>query len=527
MLKRYPTFSITTFVFFTSVIVAVCTPPPPGIDEASSSKIDEASSSKIDEASSSKIDEASSSKIDEARSKVVAIYVQGGAVGSGVLFRRKKDGNFEDGYYILTNEHVVRGSTASNISLELPESDKFLGCFVPEGQIQKLGDDAFSDLAVLRYTKNIFCQREYTNYFELDLEAPNVRVGERVYAIGSPDGYDHTVTSGIVSATDRRISDEQFTRFIQTDAKVNFGNSGGALVNSSGQFVGINTLKDFGNDFGLAIPSRIVDRIAEQLIDNGEVRRGTLGLETRRCYNIRTTFGGDPHGAQNFSDCFAATIDEVSGKDGGFKINGLIYRLGGSRILDPGDFLIETSLFHTNENVEIEYFPPDPSGELPRLDDIVRSEPEKKSVLVEETDVIMEGEYVSPYLMDFRLQDFRSDNETEMCELKRDRHPNFSCGVRIVKSESREGALREGDIILRGAGSFIFNLSSLKSVLEDLDESTKSKRRYATNALAECRLLNENCDEFVETYRKSMHNQTVKFVVWRDAGRKTVDFNLK
>lgn len=221
MFKKHPMLNIIAFVF-TSLIVAACVSPPSEINDATPPP-------EINDASSS-------DTIGNHRSKVVTISAMGEPVGSGVLFRRKKGENFEDGYLILTNEHVVRGRTS--FSLGLAASDEDRECFVSKENIEKLGDDAFSDLAVLRYKQNRFCQRESTDYFELDLEMPNLRVGERVYAVGSPGDYDHTVTSGIVSAIDRRIPNEPFVKFIQIDATVNYGNSGGALINSSGQFIG-------------------------------------------------------------------------------------------------------------------------------------------------------------------------------------------------------------------------------------------------------------------------------------------------
>ena len=182
-----------------------------------------------------------------------------GGLGSGVIVR-------PDGY-ILTNHHVVDG--AEQVNVELTDGRSF--------KAKVVGSDQPSDLAVLKI--------EGTNLQTLTLgDSDAVRVGDVVLAVGNPLGVGQTVTMGIVSAKGRATPTrgDSFEDFIQTDAPINQGNSGGPLVSTGGQLIGINSqiLTPSGGNIGIgfAIPANMAKNVMTQLIEHGQVHRGKIGV---------------------------------------------------------------------------------------------------------------------------------------------------------------------------------------------------------------------------------------------------------
>src|SRR5262245_37418739 len=180
-------------------------------------------------------------------------------LGSGVIIT--KDG------YILTNHHVIDG--AEEIRVEMANNRGY--------DAKVIGDDPRSDLAVLKIGANDLAMLTLG-------DSDSVRVGDVVLAVGNPLGIGQTVTAGIISAKGRRtgLSDGSFESFLQTDAPINQGNSGGALVSTAGELIGINSqiVSPTGTNIGIgfAIPSNMARSVAEQLIKAGKVRRGRLGV---------------------------------------------------------------------------------------------------------------------------------------------------------------------------------------------------------------------------------------------------------
>ena len=194
------------------------------------------------------------------------------ASGSGIIIS-------EDGY-ILTNNHVVDATSSStSYFYEVEEASKVIVTLYnddTEYEAEIVGTDEQTDLAVIKIDKDGLTAAELG-------DSSSVKVGEFCMAIGNPLGLGSTVTDGIVSAVDREVTDEDGNTYvaIQTNAAINSGNSGGALVNSQGQVIGINTLKIAGDGVegvGFAIPIDSTKDIYEQLIQYNKVKRPYLGI---------------------------------------------------------------------------------------------------------------------------------------------------------------------------------------------------------------------------------------------------------
>lgn len=192
------------------------------------------------------------------------------ASGSGIIIS-------EDGY-ILTNNHIVATSSSESY-YEVSDATKVtVTLFNDETEYDAkiIGKDEQTDLAVIKIEKTGLCKAEFA-------DSDNVKVGEFAMAVGNPLGMQSSITCGVISAVNREVTDsdgKQFT-LIQTDAAINSGNSGGALVNSEGKVIGINTLKLSGTGIegmGFAIPINSTTDITSQLIQYSKVKRPYIGI---------------------------------------------------------------------------------------------------------------------------------------------------------------------------------------------------------------------------------------------------------
>ncbi len=261
-------------------------------------------------------------------------------VGSGVII--SADG------YILTNNHVVqdqRGGDADRILVRLSDDTEL--------EATLIGRDPQTDIAVIKVESGDLTLSPLTV-----ADSDEIMVGDIVFAIGNPLGVGLTVTSGIISATGRSIGiygQDGYEDFIQTDAAINQGNSGGALVDIQGRLIGVNSAiaSTSGGSIGLgfAIPSDLAIQVATQLTQSGEVRRGLIGIRMNKL---------DPSVAEamGVAGVKGVLIEEVvegfPAKEAGLNRGDIITRINDRKVDNPDDIRLEVSTTTPGDSVEIE-----------------------------------------------------------------------------------------------------------------------------------------------------------------------------
>lgn len=264
------------------------------------------------------------------------------ASGSGVIIS-------EDGY-IVTNNHVVE--KADEITVTLSNKKSYTAKVV--------GSDPSYDLAVLKIEANGLPFLLYGNSDE-------VKIGQWVLAIGYPLNLETTVTAGIVSAKARSLGLNKATKtstpvesFIQTDAAVNQGNSGGALINTNGQLIGINSAiaspTGYYSGYSYAIPVNIVKKVVDDLIKYGNVQRGYLGVSTANTNDIpeaakkelELKFSGD-------GLVITEVLDKSAAKDAGLKKGDIIKSLNGTPVTLPSELQELVTRFKPGDKVTLVY----------------------------------------------------------------------------------------------------------------------------------------------------------------------------
>jgi serine protease Do len=256
-------------------------------------------------------------------------------VGSGFIIDPKG--------FILTNNHVIEGAT--KITISLLSGDRY--------RAKVIGIDRETDLAVLK--------------IDADHDLPvmkfgdsnSAQVGDWVLAIGSPFGLDQTVTAGIISKKDRDTSISSFQRFLQTDAAINRGNSGGPLVNMRGEAIGVNsqiaTLTGDYNGIGFALPSNEAKFVTQQIVARGRVQRGFLGvnLESVRAEFARVYRLPDAKGA-----IVADIQPERNGQPtpaakAGLQVNDIITEFNGQPVQDSNDLIAKVAGTDVGQTVSL------------------------------------------------------------------------------------------------------------------------------------------------------------------------------
>ena len=251
------------------------------------------------------------------------------ALGSGFIINEKG--------VVVTNNHVIEG--AEDIVVQVNGDKEF--------KAKVIGADPLSDIAVLQLdTKEKFIPVKFG-------DSDKARIGDWVIAIGNPFGFGGTVTSGIISARNRSIGLSRYEDYIQTDASINSGNSGGPLFDMNGDVIGINTaiLGRSGNvGIGFSIPSNSAKIVIEQLIEFGETKRGWLGVRiqdvTKEIAEVEQL--DEPRGA-----LVASVADKSPSDKAGVKAGDIILEFNGERIQEMKELPIIVAKTEVGKKVEV------------------------------------------------------------------------------------------------------------------------------------------------------------------------------
>jgi len=252
--------------------------------------------------------------------------------GSGVIIS-------EDGY-IVTNNHVIKDAQDIEITLNNRKSYK----------AKLIGTDAKMDIALLKIDAD--GKLPYSTFADSD----NVKVGEWVLAVGNPYNLTSTVTAGIVSAKARNLDTNGIQSFIQTDAAVNPGNSGGALVNTRGELVGINTMISSMTGsyvgYSFAVPSNITRKIIEDIMEFGNVQRGMLGVEGAE---LNATLSRE-FGVKQTEGFFVNRVNKNSGAErSGLTKGDIIVKLDNQTISSAADLNSYINTKRPNDKVQVSF----------------------------------------------------------------------------------------------------------------------------------------------------------------------------
>jgi len=344
------------------------------------------------------------------------------SLGSGVIVDAEKG-------YVLTNNHVI--ARADEISVGLKDGRSL--------EAKLIGTDPDTDLAVIQIPPE--------NLTALQLaDTDNLQVGDFVVAVGNPFGLGQTVTSGIVSALGRTgLRGLEYQNFIQTDASINPGNSGGALINLRGELVGINSAiftPSGGNvGIGFAIPASMARYVMDQLIQFGEVRRGTLGLFVQ---DLTAELAGAFAVEAGSGVLVAEVAADSAAEDAGLQPGDVIVRMENRDINSAQDFHNAEGRLALGESLKVEFLR---EGKI-----------HDKSLVIQSVPVLIGAD------LDFRLEGARFTGLTA----KRNQQ-NLS-GVLLDEltpgSRLARAGLAEGDIIIGVNRQRVNNLADFQQLLE-------------------------------------------------------------
>ncbi len=356
------------------------------------------------------------------------------SLGSGFIIS-------EDGY-VITNHHVVKG--ADEIIVRLSDRREYVA--------EVIGSDKRSDIALLKV------DARGLPTVKLGSSKP-LKVGEWVLAIGSPFGFDHSVTAGIVSAKGRSLPDENYVPFIQTDVAINPGNSGGPLFNLDGEVVGINSqiYSRTGGFMGLsfAIPVEVAMNVTDQLKDSGKVSRGWLGVYIQEVTRqLAESFGMDkPAGA-----LVAKVMEDSPAEKAGIKVGDVVVSFEDNEISKSANLPPMVGRARVGEKVKLTLMR---DGKLITVKVKIGELPEEERA--EKADSV-DG---SPKAKDsvFGMQLDELDDEQR-------KHLGIDKGglmvMQVEEGPAKKAGIRRGDVLHMINGEVIDDVKQLTKLVDDL-----------------------------------------------------------
>ncbi len=345
-------------------------------------------------------------------------------LGSGVIINAKER-------YVVTNYHVI--NSADKISVQLNDGREF--------EAELIGGDQMSDIALLRLEKKAKQLAEITL-----ADSDQLRVGDFTVAVGNPFGLGQTVTSGIVSALGRSgLNIENFESYIQTDAAINSGNSGGALVNLNGELIGINTAiiaPNGGNvGIGFAIPSNMMKSLTEQIIEFGEVKRGVLGIRGGEVTSeLAETFGVDSSKGAFVSE----VLPDGAADKAGLQAGDIITSINDKNINTFSELRAKIATLGSGKKVKL---------------GVIRDGKQRSFdvTLQEATEAKAKAESLHESLTGAELSNTTAEDTIE--------------GIKVIKvadsSPAKASGLNEGDIIIGINRQRVRNLGQLRKVIDE------------------------------------------------------------
>jgi len=356
------------------------------------------------------------------------------SLGSGFIV--SKDG------YVLTNFHVIKD--ANEIIVRLSDRRELVAEIV--------GSDARSDIAVLKIEGDDLPVVKIGN-------SDSLKVGEWVLAIGSPFGFDYSVTAGIVSAKGRNLPRENYVPFIQTDVAINPGNSGGPLFNLDGEVIGINSqiYSRTGGFMGLsfAIPINMVMSVVDQLKTSGHVARGWLGVLIQDVTReLAESFGMDkPRGA-----LVAKVLPDSPAEKAGFQVGDVVIRFDGKNIVRSSNLPPVVGMTDVGKNVKVEILRNGKKknltvnlGELPEEDATIASASQPKPAEDNKLNIV--------------VTDLTAEQRKNL-EIKE----NGVLVSNVNSGPARKAGVRRGDVILMINNADVKDTQHFKEIIDKLPE---------------------------------------------------------